>query len=86
MKDMGKAKQFRVLFRANMAIGVLASIVAVYFIINAQYPDLASRKAMETLLNITFVGGLLYAVGFWYVCVLSRPVLEKKFSQQPRGE
>jgi len=82
---IGKAKQYRVLFRINMVLGVLASLVAVYFIINAQYPDLAARKSMETLLNIAFVGGLLYAVGFWYVCVLSRPVLEKKFSQRPRG-
>jgi len=82
---ISKAKQYRVLFRINMALGVLASLVAVYFIINAQYPDLAARKSMETLLNIAFAGGLLYAVGFWYVCVLSRPVLEKKFSQRPRG-
>lgn len=76
------AKQYRILFRANMALGLLISVAAVYFIITGQYANLETRKTMETLLNIAFFGGILYIVLFWYACAFTRPVLEKHFSRR----
>ena len=81
IKKPESAKQYRVLFRFNMAVGLLISMVAVYFIITGQYANLETRKTVETLLNVGFIGGILYSIAFWYICAFSRPHLEKRFSR-----
>ena len=80
--SLKNAKQYRILFRANMALGLLISLVSVYFIVTGQYTDLETRKTFETILNFTFIGGILYLVIFWYACAFSRPFLEKYFSRR----
>ena len=81
IKKPESANQYRTLFRTNMVVGVLISMIAVYFIITGQYANLETRNTVETLLNVAFIGGILYTVAFWYICVLSRPHLEKRFSR-----
>jgi hypothetical protein len=74
-----RATRLRRLFRANMLLGALVVTVSGYFMISGSYPDLATRHATESVLNIAMIGGMLYGVAFWYACWFSRPYLEKRY-------
>ncbi len=61
----------------NIALGILAFIVAVYFIISGAYINLEMRKSTETLLNSVAIGGLIFSIASWYLDLLIHPQLSK---------
>jgi len=77
MKKICKPGCAHKLLGANIALGILVSIVAVYFIISGEYANLEMRKSAETLLNTTAIGGLIYSVAAWYLDLLIHPQFSK---------
>lgn len=67
------------LFRVNMLIGVLVTAAAVFMMLTGHYENLQQRLAADKILNFMVVGGLLYSVGFWYMCVFRKQLFEKYF-------
>jgi presenilin-like A22 family membrane protease len=65
----------RRIFRANMVLGLVITLVAVYLLITGQYDNLQARLAAESLLGNVAIGGLLYLVAFWYICLFSKSLL-----------
>ena len=65
----------RRIFRANMLLGLAVSVIALYFMITGQYDNLQARLATEALLGNIAIGGLLYLVAFWYICLFSKSLL-----------
>jgi hypothetical protein len=80
MKKISKAGYVHKLLGFNIAFGLLAFIVAVYFIISGQYVNLEMRKSTETLLNSVAIGGLIYSVASWYLDLLIYPQFSKSDS------
>ena len=65
------------IFRVNMLIGFLVAVATVYFILTGHYDNLQQRMGAESLLNKVAIGGILYAVGFWYLCVFRKQIFAK---------
>jgi hypothetical protein len=77
MKKICKPGCAHKLIGANIALGILVFIVAVYFIISGEYANLETRKSTETLLNAAAIGGLIYSVAAWYLDLLIHPQFSK---------
>lgn len=65
------------IFRVNMLIGFVVAAVTVYFILTGHYDNLQQRLGAESLLNKIAIGGILYTVGFWYLCVFRKQIFAK---------
>ena len=64
----------------NIALGLLAFVVAVYFIIGGEFVHQELHKSTATLLNTTAIGGLIYSAASWYVDLLIHPQHSKSDS------
>ena len=65
------------IFRINMLIGMMVVAGSVYFILTGHYDNLEQRLGAEALMNKIAIGGLLYLVGFWYMCVFRKQIFSK---------
>ena len=77
MKKICKPGCAHKLLGANIELGILVFIVAVYFIISGEYANPETRKGTETLLNAAAIGGLIYSVAAWYLDLLIDPQFSK---------
>ena len=77
MKKFCKSGCVHKLLGFNIVLGLLAFIVAVYFIISGEYVNLEMRKSTETLLNSVAIGGLVCSVASWYLDLLIHPQYSK---------
>lgn len=55
------------LFQSNILIGVLVSLLSVYFMATGSYASLSERIESEAMLNLFLVGGFIYSAIFWYI-------------------
>lgn len=65
-------QKFKRIFRFNMIIGLLVTIVATYLIITGKYDGIQSRQTTEMVLSWTAIAGLLYTVSFWFACMFRK--------------
>ncbi len=65
------------LFRVNMLLGMLVVAGSVYFMLTGHYDNLQQRLDAEAVMNKVAIGGLLYVVGFWYMCVFRKQIFSK---------
>ena len=80
-KDISKMNLWTKIFRANMLIGLSIALVATYFIVTGTYENIGAREAAETTLGWVGVGGVLYLVGFFYMCLLKRHIFQPSDSE-----
>ncbi len=73
MKNFCKPGCLHNLLGINIALGLLAFVVAVYFIIGGEFVQLEMHKNTATLLNTTAIGGLIYSAASWYLDLLIHP-------------
>lgn len=73
-QNLTKLNMLRKLFRINMLIGLAVAALATYFIITGTYESIQAREAAETTLSWVGLGGILYLVGFWYMCVFKHHI------------
>ena len=64
--------KFKRIFRINMLVGLVITVIATYLIITGQYDTIQSRQISESVLGWTAIAGLLYTVGFWFACMFRR--------------
>lgn len=76
-ENISKLKILRKIFRINMLIGLSVAIIATYFIITGTYENIQAREVAETTLGWIGIGGVLYLVGFWYMCVFKHHIFFK---------
>lgn len=62
--------------RANIAIGLAVTVVALYMIFTGDYPTHQARKASETVLNRFAIGGLIYMAVVWSTCQFGKPFMK----------
>jgi hypothetical protein len=62
-------------YLANAVLGLTVFAISVFLTITGEYPNLAVRLHTEAVLNFFMIGGLLYAVTFWYVDRFTKPAL-----------
>ena len=74
-------QKFKHIFRINMFIGLIVTIVATYMIITGSYEGLQSRETTESILGWTAIAGILYTVSFWFACLF-----REQFFQSPSKE
>ena len=80
-KGTSKLNMWTKIFRANMLIGLSIAIFATYFIVTGTYENIGAREAAETTLGWVGVGGVLYLVGFFYMCLLKRHIFQASDSE-----
>lgn len=68
----------RSFLRANIAVGLLVTVVALYMIFTGDYASHQTRLASETVLNRFAVGGLIYMGIVWSACQLGKPFMRKQ--------
>jgi len=73
-QNISKLNMLRKIFRANMVIGLIVAIIATYFIITGTYENIQARETAEMTLSWVGIGGMLYLVGFWYMCVFKNHI------------
>lgn len=61
--------------QAHVWIGVIAFVVACYFMITGSYENLPARQRAETLLNLVGLASLFYATVAWYLSFFLQPHL-----------
>ena len=76
-QNTSKLNKLRKVFRINMLLGLVVSIIAVYYMITGTYVNIQAREATESLLGLVGIGGMLYLVGFWYMCVFRKHIFIK---------
>jgi len=64
--------------RANIAIGLAVTALALYLIFTNDYSSLQDRKASEALLNRFALGGLIYMALVWSACQLGKPFMQNR--------
>ena len=69
--------KFKRIFRFNMLIGLIITVVATYFIITGSYDGIQSRQSSEAILGWTAIVGLVYTVGFWFACMFRKQIFQK---------
>lgn len=77
LQKQSKLKKLSHIFRINMLIGLAVAIVAIYFIVTGTYANIQIRETTESTLNWLGIGGMLYLVGFWYMCVFKHQLFFK---------
>ena len=75
--SMASEQKLKKVFRINMLIGLLVVAVSVFFILNGHYDNLQQRLSAEAWMNGLAVGGILYMVSFWYMCVFRKYLFSK---------
>ncbi len=73
MTMSAKNKRLHQIFMANIVLGLVVFMTAIYFMITSEYASLAMRQETETMLNALSVGGLIYSVVFWYLDLYLNP-------------
>ena len=76
-QNIPKLNMLRKIFRINMIIGLGIALIATYLMITGTYENIQARQATETTLSWIGVGGILYLVGFWYMCVFKHHIFFK---------
>ena len=76
-QNISKLNMLRKIFRINMIIGLGIALIAAYLMITGTYENIQTRQATETTLSWIGVGGILYLVGFWYMCVFKHHIFFK---------
>jgi len=76
-QNISKLNMLRKIFRANMFIGLSVALFAIYLIVTGTYENIQAREAAESSLNWMGIGGMLYLVGFWYMCVFKHHIFFK---------
>jgi hypothetical protein len=76
-QNIAKLNVLRKIFRINMIIGLGIAMVATYLMITGTYENIQARQATETILSWVGVAGILYLVGFWYMCVFKHHLFFK---------
>jgi hypothetical protein len=69
---MSQDVRLKRIFRINMLVGFIVAAASVYFILTGHYDNLQQRLGTEAVLNKVAIGGLLYIVAFWYMCVFRK--------------
>lgn len=64
--------------RANIAIGLGITVVALYMIFTGDYATYQARQASEAVLNRFVIGGLIYVAVVWSTCQFGKPFMKKK--------
>lgn len=64
--------------RANIAIGLTITLVALYMIFTGDYANDQARKASEAVLNRFAIGGLIYMALVWSACQFGKPFMKRK--------
>jgi hypothetical protein len=80
MKKFCKPGCLHNLLGINIALGLLAFVVAVYFIIGGEFIHLEMHRSTATLLNTTAIGGLIHSAASWYLDLLIQPQFSKSDS------
>jgi len=73
MTTSAKSKRLHQIFMANIVLGLVVFMTAVYLMITGEYASLAMRQETEAILNALSVGGLIYSVVFWYLDLYFNP-------------
>lgn len=73
MTTSANSKRLHQIFVANIVLGLVVFMTAVYFMITGEYANLAMREETETFLNVLSVGGLIYSVMAWYLDLYFNP-------------
>ena len=76
-QNISKLSMLRKIFRINMIIGLGIAMIATYLMITGSYENIQARQATETTLSLIGVGGVLYLIGFWYMCVFKHHIFFK---------
>jgi presenilin-like A22 family membrane protease len=74
---MSDESRLQRIFRVNILIGILVAAATVYFILTGHYENLQQRIGAESLMNKIALGGILYAIGFWYLCVFRKQIFAR---------
>lgn len=74
---MNQDVRLRRIFRINMLFGFIVAAVSVYLILTGHYDNLQQRVMAEAVMNKVAIGGLLYVVAFWYMCVFRKSLFLK---------
>jgi len=70
-------QKFKRIFRINMLIGLIITVVATYMIITGTYDGIESRRSTETILSWTAIAGVIYTVGFWFACMFRKQFFQR---------
>ena len=73
MLDESKAIRRRRLLRLNILVAILVLALSFLLTITSTYTTLQERQAAETIYNLVMVGSVLYMVGTWMFCTLTKP-------------
>jgi uncharacterized membrane protein len=73
-QNISKLNMLRKIFRVNMVIGLGIAMLATYFMITGTYENIQARESAESTLGLIGVGGILYLIGFWYMCVFKHHI------------
>ena len=71
-----KAKAVCLFIRANLVLGLVIVAVSMYLMITGDYATIQARQAADAELTRYGVGGLIYTVVFWYLCLFGKPFLQ----------
>lgn len=75
---MSREGKLKLIFRSNMVFGFLVTAISTYMILTGHYANLQQRVGSESLMNTLAIGGILYMVGFWYMCVFRKFIFKFK--------
>jgi len=64
--------------RANIALGLTITVVALYMIFTGDYASHQARQASEAVFNRFAIGGLIYMAVVWSACQFSKPFMKSK--------
>lgn len=78
-----KGKAICLFIRANLVLGLLVVAVCMYLMVTGEYASIQARQEGDAMLTRYAVGGLVYTVIFWYLCLFGKPFLLP--SRQPRS-
>lgn len=70
-------QNFKRIFRINMLIGLIITVVATYMIITGSYDGIEARRSTETILSWTAIAGVIYTVGFWFACMFRKQFFQR---------
>lgn len=63
---------FRRLFNINIVSGLLLAACAYVLMISSDYANIAERKSWDAIYNMVILGGVIYAIIFWYMNTFAR--------------
>ena len=72
-------QKFKRIFRINMLIGLIITVIATYMIITGTYEGLEARRSTEAILGWTAIAGVVYTVGFWFACIFRKQFFQGSY-------